>query len=158
MSMYETIRKQYIEASEAISETHRKYNEIVISFYAAYINSDRVKNIVGKCFKNKETNEVIRVIEPSFLRRGRNMNSFTENEYVCLIVEPELEFVPEDFQEYNPINLDNVYIAKSEKFEEISLEEFKKKYNSALETFNKFLEQEIETAKNYPLAKSIYRF
>lgn len=158
MSDYETLRKQYSEAFTEYTNASQKYNNLAREFYSAYINSDKVKNTAGKCFRNKETDEVLRVIEPEFFRCGRSSNSFTENRYICLVVEPQLEFVPEDFQEYIPINLNSVYITNNANLEEITLEEFNKEYEAALESFNGFIEYEIETAKNTPVPKPVFRF
>lgn len=158
MGDYEILRKQYVEAFKERSNASQKYNNIVREFYTAYINSKVVKNTVGKCFRNNETDEVIRVLEPEFFHCGRVGNSFTENMYICLVVEPRLEFVPEDFQEYIPINLSSIYITNNTKLEEIPLEEFNNEYKAALESFNGFLEHEIKTYKANPSPKSVFRF
>lgn len=156
--------KKALESAEIeMSQMRAKCNKLTREYYNEEIIKKTAPQYIGKCYKTQ--NDYILILQPPKLLEGRcnvslssnwnvvRINSFEdETPYGCIDDTGGVEVTPYFEEEYNLYFLLNY--PNSDKFIEISREEFDKKLEEAIEISKKLITERI----NNILPRACYRF
>ena len=163
MATFEELDKRYNELAVERDDVCGELNDLKYKWYDAYIETDEVKDKLGKCFKVKDKETYYKIIAPAPLKSGRAFVDVSESHWICIITSHTGidNYSPATLSDIVPITIETKYIPFGSKYfrdEEITPAQFDEAMGSNLGKLKNFINNKIIDGKNNPKAEMLFHF
>ena len=163
MATFEELNKRYNELTVERDDVCGELNDLKYKWYDAYIETDEVKDKLGKCFKVKDKDIHYKIIAPAPLKSGRAFVDVSKSHWVCIITSHTGidNYSPEMISDIVPITIETKYIPFGSNYfrdEEITPAQFDDVLESNIGKLKSFINTKIISGKINPKAEMLFHF
>mgnify|MGYP007065794475 FL=1 len=163
MATFEELNKRYNELAVERDDVCGELNDLKYKWYDAYIETDEVKDKLGKCFKVKDKETYYKIIAPAPLKSGRVFVDVSKSQWICIITSHTGidNYSPATLSDIVPIKIETKYIPFGSSYfrdEEISPAQFDDVLESNIGKLKSFINTKIISGKTNPKAEMLFHF